>query len=69
MKTKMKEKVKGKFYGDDPQTLQMIGDRIRNEFAPDCSVSTPLLAERGDYHILVSIFTKTQDTSKKRFTQ
>ncbi|HUW44800.1 MAG TPA: hypothetical protein VMW50_03300 [Dehalococcoidia bacterium] len=66
MKTKMKEKVKGKFYGDDPQTLQIIGDRIRNEFAPGCSVSTPLPTEKGDYHILVSIFTTTQNTSERR---
>lgn len=65
----MKEKVKGKFYGDDPQILQMIGDRIRNEFAPDCSVSTPLPAAKGDYHILVSIFTKTQETSERRIPE
>ena len=62
----MTERVKGKFYGDDPQALQRIGDRIRNEFAPNCSVSTPLPAKQGDYHILVSIFTKTQDTSETR---
>ena len=52
----MAKYASGKFFHPNPQILQRIGDRILNEFAPDCRVSKPLPSTRGDYHILVTIY-------------
>ena len=56
----MRTQTTGKLYCPDAQVLQDVADRIINEFSPDCRVSQVKPADRGDYHIMITIYREAQ---------
>lgn len=56
----MRTATTGKLFSPDPLALQDVADRILNEFAPNCRISQVKPADRGDYHIMITIYEEAQ---------
>ena len=55
-----KTPITGKLYCSDAQVLQELAEILLNEFNPDCRVSHVKASDRGDYHILLTIYREAQ---------
>ena len=51
-----KKVIRGKVFSGDPQLLQDFADRLREVYGKGCAVSRPLPTSKGDYHLLVTIY-------------
>ena len=49
-----------KIFSEDPMFLEQVGERILNEFAPNCRISRVMPTDRGDYHILLTVYQEAQ---------